>query len=435
MAHVYVYSGAAGAGTGADWANAYTTLEAAAEAAGTAAGDSIWVAHDHAESQAAAVTITFKNTSAAPGTVMCVNRAGTVPPVSADLRTTAVVTTTGGNVLSLLSGVTYIYGVTFSSGSGAINPILNIGYQASYMYLKNCALKIPATLAGAIVFGGGGASSRVVLDNTSIEVGHVSDHVQMGTGNLLWKNTGTPVTGATLPTTLFGASSNDSIVVVSGVDFSVLSSGTLVGSTFIGLALFRNCKVHASAILATVPSTSSRTGANFINCDSGDTNYRTEKYAYEGTLTTETTVVHSGGAGDGTTPISWKIVTNADAELLFPFESLPIAIWNETTGARTVTVQGIWNSGSLPDNDEIWMEVEYLGTSSSTKSSFASTGLADLLAPPAALTAGDGTWGGSTTKFKMVAPITVAEKGPIHVKVFVAAQLATIYIDPKVVLS
>jgi hypothetical protein len=62
MANVYVYSGAAGAGTGADWTNAYTTLTAALAA--KAAGDDFWVAHDHAETQASALTLTSPGTPA-----------------------------------------------------------------------------------------------------------------------------------------------------------------------------------------------------------------------------------------------------------------------------------------------------------------------------------------------------------------------------------
>jgi hypothetical protein len=430
MAHVYVDSGAAGAGTGADWANAYTTLEAAVEAAGTAAGDSIWVAHDHAETRASGMGITFKNTSAVPGTVMCVNRAGSVPPVAADLRTTATVTTTGASDISF-TGFAYLYGITFSAGQSLI-----LASGEAYQYFKNCVLKmLYAGVAGLTVGGGFAAAQRAVFDNTSVGFGHIGGYLNLNNSSLVWKNTTSVIAGAIIPTSLFGTGAQ-SILMAYNVDFSALGAGkTIMDASFAGVASFRNCKFDASVVPSGTPSSSSKFGVTFVNCDSGDTNYRTEKYAYEGTLTTETTVILSGGAGDGTTPIAWKIVTNADAELMSPFESLPISIWNETTGSRTVTVQGTWTAGSLPNNDDIWMEVEYLGNSGSTLGSVASTGLANLLATPVALAAGDGTWGGSTTKFKMTSTITVAKKGPIQVKVFVAAPLATIYINPKVVLS
>src|SRR3990167_3028291 len=99
MANVYVRSGAAGAGTGADWGNAYTTLAAALGA--KAAGDDFWVADDHAETQASALTAVAPGTSASPNRIICVDRAGSVPPVSADLRTSATISTTGNNGIAL----------------------------------------------------------------------------------------------------------------------------------------------------------------------------------------------------------------------------------------------------------------------------------------------------------------------------------------------
>ena len=75
MANWYVWSGAtAGGGTGADWANAYLTLQAAVT--GKTAGDVFYVAHDHSQTQASALTITFPGTEAIPNRVYCVNRAG-----------------------------------------------------------------------------------------------------------------------------------------------------------------------------------------------------------------------------------------------------------------------------------------------------------------------------------------------------------------------
>src|SRR5690242_12430843 len=127
MAHVYVDSNATGAGTGADWANAYTTLAAALTA--KAAGDNFWVAHNHAETQTSAMTLTSPGTAANPCTVACVNKAGSVPPVSADLRTTATISTTGANAITA-QGYMYCNGITLSAGSGAASVGITIGGSA-----------------------------------------------------------------------------------------------------------------------------------------------------------------------------------------------------------------------------------------------------------------------------------------------------------------
>src|SRR4029077_14277585 len=100
MANVYVDSNAAGAGTGADWANAYTTLGAALTA--KAAGDSFFVAHNHAETAASAKVLTSPGTVSNPCFIYCVSSAGSVPPVSADLRTTATITTTGAFAITFV---------------------------------------------------------------------------------------------------------------------------------------------------------------------------------------------------------------------------------------------------------------------------------------------------------------------------------------------
>jgi hypothetical protein len=146
--------------------------------------------------------------------------------------------------------------------------------------------------------------------------------------------------------------------------------------------------------------------------------------------------VRTGGATDGTTPIAWKIVTTANSEWEFPFECLPISIWNETVGsAITVTVQGIWGGGAVPLNDEIWIDVEYLGTSGFPLATKATCTKADGLAAGTNLPAGSGTWGGSTTKFALAATFTPREKGPLTIYVRAAKVSSTFYVDPKPVVT
>src|SRR5580765_5589876 len=108
MAIYYVWSGATGTGTGATWANAFTNLTAAFVT--EAAGDTLYVAHDHAETSASAVTLTSSGTATNWTRVVCVNRAGTVPPVSADRRATATASTTGGTAAIAFNGFTHYDG-------------------------------------------------------------------------------------------------------------------------------------------------------------------------------------------------------------------------------------------------------------------------------------------------------------------------------------
>jgi hypothetical protein len=258
---------------------------------------------------------------------------------------------------------------------------------------------------------------------------------------MIWRNTASAVTGATIPTELMSfTGSFTGSFYGEGIDLSALGSGkslVRVSELVPNQAIFKDCKLGASVTVA-ANNTVGPGGVEvaLIRCASGDTNYRTEKYTYAGTQTTETTIVRSGGASDGTTPISTKIVTTANAEWEFPFECLPITIWNETVGsAVTATIEGIWGTASVPLNSDIWIDVEYLGTSGFPLALKATSGKASGLAAGTNIPAGSGTWGGSTTKFAMSVTITPQEKGPITIYVKAAKISSTFYVDPKPVIT
>jgi hypothetical protein len=437
VAHRYVYSGAAGAGTGADWANAYLTIKAAAEAAGTAAGDSIWVAHDHAETGAVLLTVTCKNSKAAPGTIACVDRGGSLPPVAADLRTTATVTTTGASGLTLTGaadGPTTWQGIVFNCGTGAVTAGIVIGASTSSVNsFRNCAFKKLGTTGtnSAISYNG-----SCLLDNCTMQFGSITDGISTSGLRTSWINTPAAIAGAVFPTVLFGGATAGIEAILRGVDLSAIT-GTLVplvAPTACRDIKFIGCKLGAGVVVS-APQTSPGGGkVTLIDCDSGATNYRNEKYSFGGVQTTETTIVRTGGASDGTTPISWKIVTDANARWHIPFESLPIAVWSDTTGAKTVSIYGYWDNASVPNNDDIWIEVEGLTSAGSPISSIASSGKTSFLDASAAIPSDTSTWGGgdTTIRFKTSAGLTTAMKGPITVTVKAARASSTFYIDPKI---
>jgi hypothetical protein len=103
---------------------------------------------------------------------------------------------------------------------------------------------------------------------------------------------------------------------------------------------FVDCKLGSSVTIgqAGIPESGI---IDVVNCDSGAVNYRNERWTYAGGKTTETTIVRTGGASDGTTTVAGKIVTSANVSWAMPFSDNQIAIWNETTSAITVTLYGI----------------------------------------------------------------------------------------------
>lgn len=436
MANWYVWNAAAGGGTGADWANAYVNLSSISA---KAAGDVFYVAHDHVQTQASALTITSPGTEALPCRIYCVNRAGTVPPVSADLRTTAQVSTTAVNNITLSGTVSECYGIIFSAGNGASTGTINVGGTASRTWrLVSCALNLGNTSATSrIALGTGAAANLVVLENCTMQFGAVGQTVSTS-GRSIWR--GGSITGSFIPT-IFFTWNGGSTWFVEGVDLGAMTSGktlfTLNNNSPGCSGIIKDCKLGSGVIVGTTPPTAwGQPEIMLIRCDGGDTNYRTEKWNFAGTQTTETTIVRTGGATDGTTPISWKIVTSANSRWELPFESLPISVWNEGVGsAKTVTVQGIWGTGTVPKNDDIWIEVEYLGTSGFPLGARAKSTKVNGLIGNADIPAGSGTWGGSTTKFAMAVTFTPQEKGPFTIYVCAAKASSTFYIDPNPVVT
>lgn len=433
----YCDSNAAGAGTGADWANAYTTLTLAM--VGMVAGDTLYVAQDHNETTAAAITITSPGTVSTPCFIICANKAGTVPPVSADLRTTGVVSTTGASNITFggpALGNTYCYGLTFSVGDAAstasprYSPSANIHWT-----FDTCLFKVNNTSASSVVGFPNGAGGTVIWRNCTVQFGAVGQSFNAGGGTFHW-NGGSVLAAGSAPTVLIHGN-NINAFRLRGVDLSHLGVGkTLVSAPASADCkhFFEDCKTHASVTKATSP-TRPVAEAIFTRCGATGINYDFAKYSYEGTETDETTIVRTGGATNGTTPIAKKIVTTANPEFFQPFIAMPIAVWNDTVGSITIDILGIWGGGAVPDNDDIWFELQYLDDANSGLATIEENAKADILATAAAHSTDASVWGGSTTAFKMTKTITPAQAGIIWVTIKAAIPSTTFYIDPMVQIS
>ena len=400
-----------------------------------AAGDDFYVASEHAETQAATVNLGFVGSVTTPSKYLCVTKTN-VPPTSANITTGATVTTTGAfSIILAGAGLTadsnYVYGIAFSAGSGAVNNAIQVAVGAAVAYnFHSCSF----TKAGTNVNASGISLAGNFVD-CSFGFGNVADAISIVNHTTISGNT--TLTG-TIPTSgLFLGVSQSYNRTISGADLSnVVALFTATQST-ITTTIFNNCKLNASASISSPTSRQSK--IDLINCDSGATNYRHERYLYEGTQTVETTIVRTGGATNGTTPIAWKIITTANSKLAFPFESIPLAVWNDSVGSTiTVTLYGIWGGGAVPTNADIWFDLNYMGSSATPISTFATCGVADVLAAGTNLTTDSSTWGGSTTKFKMSVTLSSPApnmKGLIYLTVKAAKASSTFYIDPNPIIT
>lgn len=438
MATVYVRStDGSDADDGSTWALADATLAASLTAAG--AGGRSYASDNHAETQASAMTLASPGTTASPTEVICGDDAAE-PPTA--VTTTATVTTTGNSAITF-TGSAYIFGITFRCASGGFGDINLLVSGANHkLVLVECELELANTNTLSDIFVGGATSTvnthRIEWLNTDIRFGAAGQGIDVQGAELFWR--GGTVLG-TAPTTLFTPLSNGTVVPridCRGVDLSPLGSNTLInvsGASRLEVD-FINCKLGASAVITT-GAWASRTGyVRLVNCDSADTNYRYLLSTYHGDISHETTIVRTGGASDGTTPFSRKMVSTANTKFYSPLEGPWFEFWNETTGSSvTAAIEIVTDNVTLTDA-EAWVEVEYMGTSGFPTGSFANDRAADILATPANQTTSSEAWTttGLTTPVKQVLSkaVTPQEKGWIRARVCLAKASTTLYACPKI---
>ena len=359
----------------------------------SAGGDTIFVGDDHAETQSSSLTLTSPGTSSTPSLVYCVDHT-VAPPGGGNLKTSATITTTGASSMTH-AGSVYYYGITFSAGSGANSSNLLTGNDSSsYNRYEACALRLGTTQTNTIRLGPGAVTSSAVdLVNTTMQFAATGQGIILWGCVATWRNTASAITGATLPTNLFQSTQTAGSFLIEGVDLSALGSNVLfsilgnVAASF----YFVNCKLGSGYLIGAggVFSGSQGLFVDIVTSDSSGTNYNQSRVRTSGALFAETTIIRTGGASDGTTGLSWRLLTTSNSFWTRPFECFPISVWNTLTAAnRTVTLYGIWlGQAALPNNDDIWIEVAYFGASGSPLASFGNDSKANGLTANAALTA------------------------------------------------
>jgi hypothetical protein len=400
-------------------------------------GFNLFVASDHSEATASSLNISFNNLSTTTTQfVYCVNKSN-VPPTSANVTTGATLTgaTAAGSTLSW-GGFKALNGLTIVGGGGAnaTGPTM----QGSGEYY-NCTFTLNSPGSAQSYFPGSGLGVSVAdYYNCTFNFNNAGDVISYNNSAFIARYFNCTFAG-TVPTTLHsGNGTGTNYILMQGCDLSFMGAGkTIVGSGASANAVIQDCKLGSGVTLQGAPTISQLQPVLLnVRADSAADSYRQEKWNSRGSQVVETTIVRTGGASDGTTGISWKIVTTANPIWNTPFECIPIAIWNSNTaGTHTVTVFGIWGGGAVPNNDQIWADVEYLGTASFPQGVLATATKVNGLASGAALGTDTSTWGGSTTPFKITVSITPTMIGYLNIVVKAATASTTFYIDPAVSYS
>lgn len=429
-------------------------LQHAAGSSWAAAGDTIYVDDDHAETQAASVTITSAGTATSPQRIICITSTFSNPPVAGEMTTTAVgknVASTGANNLTLV-GDFYCYGLHFAATSSTSQGRLDInqtnaGIQQIY---ENCTFELVGTNSASQMFFGtstaGGLTRFIKCTFTLAAAGQVFNprgaYLRFEGGSL----TGTVPTGLWGDGALADIANTD--IIMDGMDLNSAGTWTskfLFNASNVGggernfRIQFVRCKVATTlGGVATGTFASSNIRVNFINCDdTTNRTYREEYYDRAGTLTTETTVVRTGGASDGVTTKAWKVISTANCSYINPFVCPDIYQWVDSTGSKNIDIQIANNSSVTATDADICFDVEYMGSSAHPQSTIG-TNRPKILATGTSWTdtsAGE-TWGGSTTnEQRMRSTVTINAKGWIRVRVYVIKTSFTVYIDPLITVS
>jgi hypothetical protein len=439
-------------GAGDSWANAKTTL-AAGLALATADGDIVLVDHTHTGDNAIAVDTTWTPPSTNLNCSIIAVNTGT--GALAEMGTSAWIGHSSANQAvtfnSAAGGKLYLRGLTLRiAGSSSSDSLSFCTGNNTHVEAESCYLWQGSSNGSAHIFVGNASGDNEAYArfvNCTLRFGNASQVFQARCPVEFYGCTISSDGAA--QNTLFTQSTvrnMGSSFYAEGCDFSYSAASPTVVNAQAGATganfTFVNCKIPPSATLFNGGGTNKAIGeASFYNCASGDTHYHIAHADAMGSTVVETTIVANDGASfdGGTTKTSWKIATTANASFIAPYISPWFDKYHTATSAITPFME-ILRDGSATayDNDEVWGEWSYQGTSGSTMSTIISDRMAPL-ATPAAQDNGVGLAGwsgesGTAWSGKLQAPssITPAEIGYLRGRVVVSLPSATVYVDPTI---
>ena len=446
MADIYLRSttGSDGNSGLTNWSNAKATINAALSAAG--AGGTVYVSQAHNESfPSGYATVSSPGTFSAPVKILCVND-GAAPPTT---------TTTGAKVGSTngwsigLAGVAYCNGVEFIADRSLLNYAARVevcSATGAQWVLENCTLTAQnGQFASGISVGGFAnlAAQRVAeFRNVTLKTTSVNNAL-IAYSPLRWTGGAFERTGTGGLTFLSCGGVNEGVsgtVEIVGVDLSTLGAGSSIvdlGSNPYGRVHLRDCRLGAGVAL----TTGNRTNlagplVKMWNCDSADTGNRMQLALVGGNVYSDTAITLPGSS-----PLSWRMVTNTTPKEHFASLATDnITAWNESVGSsKTLTVEIVHDSATALTDAEVWVEVEYLGTSGVPRGSITTDRRASLLTTPTAQAGSSAAWSGiggfaNPNKQKLEVTFTPQEAGFINARVFLAATNKTIYVNPDFTL-
>ncbi len=383
---VYVDSNAGGANDGTSWTDAFLTFTQADAAA--AANEETWIAYNHSESPGGTLSMSWASNINTPS----VNRNQSRDPADDSYRVAAAsqISVSDWTLLASADWAEY-YGMHVTATDDMF--ISSVECQAKIddfiLTLSGTASNfaigqddgVDATFTNGLIdftsTGGDGfslaSSHRVNFDNVIFNHASAS-----GPASGYWFSDASLVGDLIIQNSDLSDSSADIFQLndpAANLDYRVVA-----------------CKLNSSTALINGSITSIRARAMLISSDdtTGNDLYRMEIEDAFGTITADD--ANYLDAGDGTNNISWKMVSDTTTEeYLLPLYSEWIEGWIDSTGSKTITVQLTTDNVVLQD-DEFWIELEFLGDSGSPLGSLSDSRPATVTTTPSNLTTSTEAW-------------------------------------------
>ena len=378
MADWWVKSGTGGSDNGSSWTNAAESLEGLLAAQTVAAGDTIYVHNTHSFSKGAAYSITLPESGAGTLKIICVDGGDATGASLVDgtvgNATTGAVEQTGANATLAFTGrndcAIYVQGLTLKSGAGdaGTGGLTPMAGNALWIY-ENCTFELLST-AGTDIRTTFATLSSSHIKNCTFKFAGTNHGISIANGRAIFLNCSVDSSG-TAPTLLFkrDTSINGLSFFASGCDFSHCTTVWTMDIDGGGRALFSNCVI---ATPTTGSPYSSGACVEFTACAAADAVNGADilSYYYQdnvGTVQDSQTVYKATGGAqgeqdDGTdTSYSLQMDPTADVDVGCPLYTPWIYTLVGSTGSKTVTMKAAHTESAVLTDQDIFMEVEYMG--------------------------------------------------------------------------